>query len=298
MVTAALIKELREKSGAGMSDCKNALTEANGNLERASEILREKGLSALAKKAGKSATEGLSYAVTEGGKAVILEVNSQTDFVAKNELFTTFVSDVAKHILNSSVTTVEALLAEKWSVDNSLTVEEALSQKVAVIGEALSIRRFQKIESSYTVVNYIHAGGKVAVVVELIGAAGDSLVEAGKNVAMQIAAMNPQFVHRDQVDPDFIEKEKKILTEQAIAEGTKPEIVEKKIEGRLSKNLKQICLLDQDYVKDDKQTVASYLKSVGSDVTIKSFVRYETGEGMEKKEEDFAAEVQAAMQGQ
>ena len=296
MVSAALIKELREKSGAGMSDCKNALTEANGDLERAAEILREKGLSALAKKAGKSATEGLSYAVTEGNKAVILEVNSQTDFVAKNELFTTFVADTGKHILGSAATTVEALLAEKWAVDQALTVEEALSQKVAVIGEALSIRRFEKLESTDTLVTYIHAGGKVAVVVELTGS-GASVEEAGKNIAMQIAAMNPQFVSRADVDPDFIEKEKKILTEQALAEGTKPDIVEKKIEGRLSKNLKQICLLDQDYVKDDKQTVSAYLKTVGTDVTVKRFVRFETGEGMEKKVEDFAAEVAEAMKG-
>ena len=220
MVTAALIKQLREQSGAGMSDCKNALTEANGDLERAAEILREKGLSALAKKAGKSATEGLSYAVTEGKKAVILEVNSQTDFVAKNEMFTTFVADVAKQILNSSVTTVEALLAEKWSLDNSLTVEEALSHKVAIIGEALSIRRFEKIESSANVVTYVHAGGKVAVAVEITGS--DVAIEAGKNVAMQIAAMSPEFISRDDVNQEYIEKEKKILTEQALAEGTKP----------------------------------------------------------------------------
>ena len=296
MISAQMVKDLREKTGAGMSDCKKALTEANGDMERAVEILREKGLSALAKKAGKNATEGLSYAVAEGNKAVILEINSQTDFVAKNEIFVEFVADVAKQILNGSADSVEALLAEAWSKDSNLTVENALSEKVALIGEALSIRRFERIQSSNTLTTYVHMGGKVAVVVELTGS-GDAVVEAGKNVAMQIAAMSPQFVSRDDVDADYIAKEKKFLTEQAIAEGTPENIVEKKIEGRLSKNLKQICLLDQDYVKDDKQSVTAYLKSVGADVTVVSFVRFETGEGMEEAEFDFAAEVAEAMKG-
>ena len=298
MISAQMVKDLREKTGAGMSDCKKALTEAEGNMERAVEILREKGLSALAKKAGKNATEGLSYAVAEGNKAVVLEINSQTDFVAKNDIFVQFVADVAKQILNGTADSVETLLAEQWSLDTNLTVENALSEKVALIGEALSIRRFERVTSDNTLVTYVHAGGKVAVITELTGS-GEAVVEAGKNVSMQIAAMSPQFISREDVDADYIAKEKKFLTDQAIAEspGTPENIIEKKIEGRLTKNLKQVCLLEQDYVKDDKQSVTAYLKTVGVDVTVANFVRFETGEGMEKAEVDFAAEVAEAMKG-
>ncbi|MCL1936146.1 MAG: translation elongation factor Ts [Defluviitaleaceae bacterium] len=301
MVTSAAIKQLRELSGAGMIDCKNALTEANGDIERATEILREKGLSALAKKSGKIATEGLSYARVENGKGIIVEVNSQTDFVAKNEMFINFVEGVIKQIANSSATTTEQLLQEPWILDKSITVEQELSGKTAIIGEKLNIRRFEKIESNNTIVNYIHAGGKVAVLVELAGNNSEKLIEAGKNVAMQIAAMNPQFLDRSAVSPEFIEKERKILTEQALAEGKPANIVEKMIEGRLSKNLKELCLLDQEYVKDSNFTIETYLKSVskelGIEVSIKKFIRFETGEGMEKKEEDFAEEVKKAMEG-
>jgi len=298
MVTGAMIKDLRERTGAGMSDCKAALTEANGDIERAIEILREKGLSAISKKAGRVASEGLSHAMIKGDLGIALEVNSETDFVAKNAEFVTFVNQVAEQIADSSATDAESLLKEKWHLDNSLTVEDALSQKIATIGEKLSIRRFTKFTKveGAELVTYIHAGGKVAVLVELKGA-GD-IQQVGKDVAMQIAAMNPQFVSSDEVPADFIEKERKILTEQALAEGKPANIVEKMIEGRLHKGLKEICLNDQEFVKDGDFTVKSYVeKNLGSDAKVLRFVRFETGEGIQKKEENFAEEVAKAMQG-
>ena len=299
MITAAMVKELRERSGAGMIDCKNALTEASGDVERAVELLREKGLSAIAKKAGRVASEGISYATVEGDLGIIVEVNSETDFVAKNSDFTSFVADVAKQIARSSTTDVEDLLKEKWINDSTITVEDALSQKISVIGEKLSIRRFQKYVAQGTIVTYIHSGGKVAVILELTGSESPQLTECGKNVAMQIAAMNPQFIDRSQVPGDYISKEKEILTKQALEEGKPANIVEKMVEGRINKNLQAICLVDQEYVKDGDLTIQKYLeqvsKEVGHDVKIAKFTRYETGEGIEKKEENFAEEVRKSM---
>ena len=301
MITAAMVKELRERTGAGMVDCKNALTESSGDIERAVEILREKGMAALSKKAGRVASEGISYAQVENGMGIVLEVNSETDFVAKNAEFTQFVADVAKQIAGSSSTTAEQLLTEKWHLDTNTTVEDVLAQKTALIGEKLSIRRFEKYATQNTVVTYIHAGGKVAVMVELAAPDVPATQEAGKNLAMQIAAMNPRFVDRSQVSAEYIEKEKEILTQQAIAEGKPANIVEKMTEGRLNKNLKEICLIDQEYVKDGDLTINQYLetvsKEVGSKVSVVRFVRYETGEGIEKKEENFAEEVAKTMQG-
>ena len=299
MVTGAMVKELREKTGAGMVDCKNALIEAEGNIERAIEILREKGLNALSKKSGRIASEGVSYAYAENDLGIILEVNSETDFVAKNPEFVTFVEDVAKQIKNSPVSDVESLLAENWHIDKNITVEQALSQKIAIIGEKLSIRRFEKYQSENTIVVYIHGKGKVAVMLELSGKTSPALEEAGKNTAMQIAAMRPQFIDQSQISQEFIAKEREIETQKALAEGKPANIVDKVVTGRVNKNLKEICLNEQEYVKDGSLTVKAYLaqvsKEAGHPVEVLRFVRYETGEGIEKKEENFAEEVSKAM---
>ncbi len=310
-VTASMIKELREITGAGMSTCKEALVETDGNLERAIEVLREKGLATAAKKAGRVAAEGVSFAyITDDNKvATLLEVNSETDFVAKNELFQNFVNSVSKQIVESDATTVEGLLEEKWLENGEETVSSILTQNIATIGENLTIRRFTKIVNTGDsfLVSYIHAGGKVAVIVEFATSCKDEkLVEAGRNVAMQIAAMNPQFLSTDDVSEEFKASEKRILAEQVkndpSMEGKPEKVVEGIITGRLNKGLKETCLLEQEYVKgSDKQTVAGYVKEVakelGTDVSIKSFVRYETGDGIEKKEENFAEEVKKTMQG-
>ncbi len=304
-VTAALIKELRELTGAGMSDCKKALTETDGNIEKAIEFLREKGLAAAAKKAGRVATEGLC-AVKEfaNGDCALVEVNSETDFVAKNQEFITYVDEVLDQVGASSNTEVEAFLTETWNKDNSVTVAEALSQKIAVIGENLTIRRFAKLEKAAgtNFVSYIHGGGKVAVVVELVSeSVSDALVECGKNVCMQIAAMSPQFVNSTEIPADFVEKETEILRQVVLNEGKPENMVDKIVAGKLDKQLKGFCLLNQEYVKGDKETVADYLanvsKELGFTVDVKRFVRFETGEGLEKKEENFAEEVAKTMQG-
>lgn len=303
-VTPALIKELRELSGAGMMDCKNALTESDGNIEKAVELLREKGLAAAAKKAGRIASEGLvmAYITDDNAKGVVVEVNSETDFVAKNQEFKIFVEQVAKQSIDSNSANMDDFFAEKWQFGDAETVKDALSGKIAVIGENLNIRRFDKIEKQENgrLVSYIHGGGKVAVLIYIVSDATSALLEeAGKNLCMQIAAMSPRFVSRNDVPAEFIEKEKEILTQQAINEGKPAHIAEKMVQGRLNKELKEFCLLEQEYVKDGDQTVLQYLdeigKSLGSSVSVKTFVRYETGEGLEKKEENFAEEVSKAM---
>ncbi len=308
-VTAAMIKELRELTGVGMSACKNALVETDGNIEEAIEYLRKQGLANAAKKAGRIAAEGLSYAyiADDNSVGVVVEVNSETDFVAKNDVFKTFVDSVAKQAAKSDAKDVDALLAEKWIEDETKTVKDALTEKISVIGENLNIRRFEKVVNtgdSY-LVSYIHAGGKIAVLVELATASKDAaLVTAGKNVAMQIASMSPKFVATENVPADFIAHEKEVLLEQAKNDpknANKPEaILEKMLTGRLNKEMKEVCLLEQEYVLGDKISVGQYMKEVskeiGADVTVKSFVRFETGEGIEKKNENFAEEVAKAMQ--
>jgi len=306
-ITAALVKELREMTGAGMMDCKKALTATEGDMEKAVEFLREKGLAAAAKKAGRIAAEGLVTAKVEGKKAVLVEVNSETDFVAKNAEFQQYVSDVADQVMKSEAATIEELLAEKWLLDPTLTVEQELSEKVARIGEKLSIRRFAKIDTDGAVVAYIHGGGRIGVLVEADTDAADKpeVAEALKNVAMQIAALRPQYVSRADVPGDFIEKETEILKAQIMndpKEAAKPEkVIAGMIQGRIAKELKEFCLTDQVYVRaeDGKQTVGQYLaqvaKAAGAKLSIKNFVRFETGEGIEKKEEDFAAEVAKQM---
>ncbi len=302
-ITAAMIKELRERSGAGMSACKNALVESNGDIERAIEILREKGLAAAAKKAGRIAAEGLVHiALTDDRKkAAVAEINIETDFAAKGQGFIDYVNQVALQALNSNASSVEELLSEPW-ISGGGTVQDELTQKIATIGENINIRRFERftVEGDGLIVKYIHGGGKVGVILEFATtASGDALIEAGRNICMQIAAMSPRFVSRADVSEEFIAHEREILTQQAINEGTKPEIAPKKVEGRLNKELKEFCLLDQEYVKDSTMTVKAYVesvaKSVGADVTVKRFVRYEKGEGIEKKEENFAEEVSKAM---
>lgn len=308
-VTAAMIKELRELTGVGMSACKNALVETDGNIEEAIEVLRKQGLANAAKKAGRIAAEGLSYAyiADDNSVGVVVEVNSETDFVAKNDLFKTFVNNVAVQVSKSDAKDVEELFAEKWVEDNTKTVKDALTEKISVIGENLNIRRFAKVVNnggSY-LVSYIHACGKIAVLVEMGTDSKDNAVfTAGKNVAMQIASMNPKFVGTADVPEEFIAHEKEVLMEQAKNDpknANKPEnILEKMLTGKLNKELKDFCLLEQEYVLGDKISVGQYLKEVsneiGTDVTVKSFIRFETGEGIEKKNENFAEEVAKAMQ--
>jgi len=306
-VTAGMVKKLREMTGAGMMDCKKALAETNGDMDKAIEYLREKGLAAAEKKAGRIAAEGIvDTVVSEDGKiAAIVEVNSETDFVAKNEKFREFVAAVAAQAAKTSAANIDEFLAEKWELDPTKTVKEQLSTMISIIGENMNIRRFEKVtaENGF-VASYIHGGGRIGILVEVeTSAVNDEVKEAAKNVAMQIAAMHPKYVKREDVPDDVIEYEKGIIKAQIQndpANAKKPEnIIEKMIDGRLNKELKEFCLLDQVYVKDGDMTVGGYLdsvaKKVGAPITIKRFIRYETGEGIEKKKEDFAAEVAKQM---
>lgn len=307
-ITASMVKELREQTGAGMMDCKKALTETDGDFEKAIEFLREKGLATAQKKAGRIAAEGIvSTTIKDGDKvAAIVEVNAETDFVAKNEVFRNYVKEVVEQAADTEAADIEAFKAEPWALDTSMTVADKLAAMIAKIGENMNIRRFEKVVSEDgVVVSYIHAGGKIGVLVEAkTDSNTDAVKEALKNVAMQIAALNPKYVSTDEVPEDYKEHEKEILMAQAKNDpknANKPEnIIEKMIAGRLSKELKEVCLLEQEYVKaENKETVAKYLeavsKEVGSAVTLKRFIRFETGEGLEKKNEDFAAEVAAQM---
>lgn len=301
-VTAALVKELRERTGAGMMDCKKALVETDGDIEKAIDYLREKGIMKAQKKAGRIAAEGLvRVAFGEGNKtASIVEVNSETDFVAKNEEFIEFVEDLAKEVLVKGNMPMEQFMAEPFGEG---TVQETLTAKVAKIGENLSIRRFAKVEEDGVVyVGYTHGGGRIGVIVGIkTDAAADEIADVGKDVAMQVASMNPKFVNEDGVDPEYLENEKKILTEQVLNEGKKPEMVERIVAGKIKKELKEVCLLDQPFVKDGdvsvQQYVANAAKEIGKDMEVVSMIRYEVGEGIEKKEDDFAAEVAAQVAG-
>jgi elongation factor Ts len=364
-ITASMVKQLREMTGAGVMACKNALVETEGDFDAAVEVLRKKGEATAVKKAGRIAAEGTVLAYVDGNKAAIVEVNSETDFVAKNDTFRTFVADIAEQIIASDATTVEALSEEKFIKDESKTVKEELVSKIAVIGENLTIRRFEKINTDGMVVPYIHAGGKIGVLVEAATAnTGDDVKEALKNIAMQIAALSPKYAVKEEISAEELDKMREITIESAlndtftlpapilkgllekavssnvwsaedvavyeekkndkylvnflskeakaalaeIAVADKAEIVENKIflglvDGRMKKQLKDICLLEQTYVKaeDGKQTVAQYIaevaKATGSELSLKKFVRFETGEGIEKKEENFAEEVAKQMAG-
>ena len=308
-ITAAMVKELREISGAGMMDCKKALTATEGNMDKAMEFLREKGLATAQKKASRIAAEGIVMlkVAEDSKKAVAVEVNAETDFVAKNEKFQAYVAQVAEQALETEAADIDAFLAETWKFDTTKTVNEALAGQVAVIGENMKIRRFQKVEEENGfVASYTHMGGKIGVLVDVVtDVVNDEIKEMAKNVAMQIAALNPKYTNRSEVSEEYIAHEKEILMAQIQndpKESQKPEkVIQGMISGRINKELKEICLLDQVYVKaeDGKQSVEKYVAEVakanGANVTIKGFVRYETGEGIEKKEEDFAAEVAKQM---
>ena len=308
-ITAALVKELREISGAGMMDCKKALTATEGDMDKAMEFLREKGLATAQKKASRIAAEGIVMlkVAEDSKKAVAVEVNAETDFVAKNEKFQAYVAQVAEQALETEAADIDAFLAETWKFDTTKTVNEALAGQVAVIGENMKIRRFQKVEETEGfVASYTHMGGKIGVLVDVVtDVVNDEIKEMAKNVAMQIAALNPKYTNRSEVSEEYIAHEKEILMAQIQndpKESQKPEkVIQGMISGRINKELKEICLLDQVYVKaeDGKQSVEKYVAEVakanGANVTIKGFVRYETGEGIEKKEEDFAAEVAKQM---
>ena len=302
-ITAGMVKELREMTGAGMMDCKKALNETNGNMDEAIEYLRKNGQAKAEKKAGRIAAEGLVKTVVKDDKvAAIVEVNSETDFVAKNADFQAYVAEVAEQAAATEAADMDAFMAEAWLSDNSKTVKDVLTEKISVIGENLGIRRFEKVVTDGCVVSYIHGGGRIGVLIEAdTDVINDEIKVCLKNVAMQVAAMSPKYVSRDEVAADYLEHEKEILLAQAKKENPeKPDnIIEKMIIGRLNKELKEICLLDQVYVQDSDLTVAKYVEKVakenGANVTVKRFVRFETGEGLEKKNEDFAAEVAAQM---
>lgn len=306
-ITASQVKELREMTGAGMMDCKKALTNTDGDMDAAVEWLRENGLAKAAKKSGRIAAEGVvAVEVCDCGKsASIVEVNSETDFVAKNEIFQEFVAQVASQARQTKAADIEAFLAEPWAAEDAGTVEDKLKAMIAKIGENMNIRRFEKVETEGMVVSYIHAGGKIGVLVEAdTDSDSDGVKECLKNVAMQIAALNPKYVSSDDVDEEYKESEKQVLLAQAKNdpknEGKPDNIIEKMIIGRLNKELKEVCLLEQAYVKaENKENVKQYVESVakaeGCKLNVTKFIRFETGEGLEKKEEDFAAEVAAQM---
>ena len=294
--TAKDVQALREKTGCGMMDCKKALIEADGNMEKAIELLREKGLAAAAKKAGRIAAEGLVHCISENGVGVAIEVNSETDFVAKNADFVAFVDSTAKTIAKENPADVEALLALKLD-GADVTVEEALREKILVIGENMKIRRFARYEGA--VATYIHGGGRIGVMVKFEAdsalAEKDAFQEMGRNVAMQIAAANPQYASQKEVSAETIAKETEILTAQAMNEGKPQNIAEKMVQGRIRKFYEEVCLLDQNYVKNPDIKVGQYIadtaKELGAAVELVSFVRFERGEGLEKREDNFADEV-------
>ncbi len=308
-VTAKLVKELREMTGAGMMDCKKALTATDGDMDKAVEFLREKGLATAQKKAGRIAAEGIvMLKVSEDGKkAVAVEVNAETDFVAKNEKFQGYVAQVAELALNTKAADIDAFMEEEWTFSESATVKEELAHQIATIGENMNIRRFTQVtEENGFVASYTHMGGKIGVLVDVeTDVVNDAVKEMAKNVAMQVAALKPLYTNDSEVSAEYIAHEKEILLAQIMndpKESQKPEkVIQGMIAGRINKELKEICLLDQVYVKaeDGKQSVGKYVQEVAkannANITIKGFVRFETGEGLEKKEENFAEEVAKQM---
>ena len=308
-ITAAQVKELREMTGAGMMDCKKALTSTDGDMEKAVEFLREKGLATAQKKASRIAAEGLCKAIVseDEKKAVVVEVNAETDFVAKNEKFQTYVGQVADQALNTTAADIEAFLSEPWALDPSKTVKEELAAQIAVIGENMNIRRFEQVcEENGFIASYIHMGGKIGVLVDVeTDVVNDAVKDMAKNLAMQVAALKPLYTNRSEISEEYIAHEKEILMAQIQndpKESQKPaKVIEGMVNGRINKELKEICLLDQVYVKaeDGKQTVDKYVEEVakanGAKITIKGFKRFETGEGIEKKQENFAEEVAKQM---
>lgn len=285
-VTAQMVKELREKTGAGMMDCKKALTEVNGDMDAALDFLREKGLSSAAKKADRIAAEGTTTIEVSGNEAIILEINAETDFVAKNEGFQTLVKEISAHLLKTKPESVEAALTT--TMDNGLVLADYISNAIAKIGEKISLRRFEiRTKTDNDAFGaYLHMGGRISVLTVLEGSTDD---EAAKDVAMHIAAMNPKYVSHDQISEEEVEHERKILTEQALNEGKPENIVAKMVEGRLRKYFEEICVLDQPFVKNSDQKVGEFVTSTGGKLS--EFIRYEVGEGIEKREDNFADEV-------
>ncbi len=293
MITAEQVKALREKTGAGMMDCKKVLTETNGDEEKAIELLRERGIAKAAKKSDRIAAEGLvTTYVTENGKVgVVVEVNAETDFVAKNEEFRSFVADVAKQVAEKNPATVEELLAQKSIADESKTVQEVLTEKIATIGENMSIRRFERFETSGLVESYIHGDGKIGVLVEMEG--GDNTL--AKDICMQIAAARPEYLDRNAVPQDRVDHEMEILKAQAMNEGKPEAVAEKIVQGRIGKFYGEICLVEQEFVKNPDQKINQLLEANGAKVV--RFARFEKGEGLQKREENFAEEVAKQMNG-
>ena len=301
MITAKSVKELREMTGAGMMDCKKALVQTEGDIEKAVEYLREKGLAAAAKKAGRVAAEGIVKTFVSADKktAGMVEVNCETDFVAANEEFVSFADKVAEMVANTSAANVEELLAEKF--DGEATVQEALTALIAKLGENMTLRRFAKFNiEKGAVASYIHGGGRIGVMVEVAcDTESEILEEVAREVCMQVAAANPLFLSKEEVDSESLEKEKEIYRVQALNEGKPENIVEKMVNGRIQKYYKEVCLLDQAWVKDGDKSISKFLeeksKEVGSPINFTRYARFERGEGIEKVEEDFAAEVAKTM---
>lgn len=291
-ITAQMVKELREKTGAGMMDCKKALTEVNGDMDAAVDYLRKTGLSSSEKKADRIAAEGSAYVHVEGNEAIIVEVNAETDFVAKNDGFQTLVKELAEHLLAVKPATIEE--AQESKLENGHTVSEHISNAVAKIGEKITLRRFEiRTKTDADAFGpYLHMGGTIGVLVTLEGSTDE---EAAKDIAMHIAAMNPKYVSRDEVPAEEVEREKKVLTEQALNEGKPENIVAKMVEGRIGKFFEEICVLDQPFVKDSDQKVGAFVKTTGG--TLKEFTRYAVGEGIERREENFADEVLSQVKG-
>lgn len=296
-ITAKMVSELRERTGAGMMDCKKVLVEVDGDMEKAVELLREKGLAAAAKKAGRVAAEGLveTYINEDGTKGAVVEVNCETDFVAKNDDFISLVKNMAKQAALSSAADVEGLLEEKYIADESMTVKDAVTGLIAKLGENMSIRRFDRYETSGVLAQYIHGGGRIAVMVELDSAKTEQSESAAKEIALQVAASNPLFLSREDVSEDVLEKEREIYRQQAINDGKPEKVVEKMVEGRINKYFKEVCLLEQLWIRDQDYSIAKFVekqaKEQGSDIKVVKYTRFEKGEGIEKKEEDFAEEV-------
>ncbi|MGN5456829.1 MAG: translation elongation factor Ts [Candidatus Kurthia intestinigallinarum] len=289
-VTAKMVKELREKTGAGMMDCKKALVQTDGDIQAAVDFLREKGLAAAGKKADRIAAEGTTFIAEKGNEAVLLEVNAETDFVAKNEGFQTLVKELAEQLLSAKPENVEAALESK--MENGATVAEHISSAIATIGEKITLRRFviETKTDADAFGAYLHMGGRIGV---LTVVEGTTDAAKAKDVAMHIAAINPKYVSHDQISSEEVEHERKVLTEQALNEGKPENIVAKMVEGRLNKYFKEICLLDQPFVKNPDETVAKFL----GDAKVTEFVRYEVGEGIEKREDNFAEEVMNQVKG-
>lgn len=301
-ITASMVKELREVSGAGMMDCKKALAACDGDMQKSIDFLREKGLAQAAKKSDRIAAEGLTAMAisADGRKGAVVEVNSETDFVAKNEEFKEFVDNVAKIVVNSNVKEIEELKAVKY-LDQAETVQDVLTAKIAKIGENMNLRRFESVEvSSGAVLGYVHGAGKISVIIGLESEASFAdLEELGKDLAMQVAAMNPKYITKDDVDADYIAHEREVLMAQALNEGKPQNIVEKMVEGRLQKELKEVCLVEQVFVKDSdltvKQLIENISKKLGKSIKIAGVKRFEVGDGIEKKSENFAEEVAKQM---